>query len=589
MSITLLRDTSNKNTINAICFPQSYRDNVDLKGGQEIIELYDKALNKDKYAFYQGSSQWNFVRCAVDQTRKRFFINDNLELDLEGEVLYGTTRNYRPFRFFKINAKHDLKFQNARFNPTRIFLRQIKTYRDYIDFRLMEMKYKACGTRDTNCANGYWDHCKFYPITFCFDYGEILNPNWPCTHTRKCFSGRWDSNPNRGLVYHIFEENSDQGLSAYNAHWRFLLEFDNDVYYPTFPDIYMPQFCCHGKAGGDHEDCSGAIYGCRLRNDTAYLWPDKTGYLELETLTIVSKCASACRPPDSYYNRNYCLIEKFTNNMINCAYETSQTRNYYDTYECKLGYVRVYYECIEPEVVSKSAMYFSNFYSFPNVIFNAADKTRENVPYLDWNQETRLASYYVEIWMKFDALNYREEIEDIEYYLYAHPHQIIKDPIDQKYKYSNKLISQGSYYYTLNSMHNYEWNKIIIENYYDQDTKKFSIKLYLNYEFENPELSIPNLESEIYKLHFRGFGFCDKTDSYCRVNNDPAYLRWGVAWYRNFRVWDADITSLQTIQACEYGYTQLINAQKYYFSLTVDMIERIQLKTELILLKTKWY
>ena len=578
MSITLLRDTSNKNTINAICFPQSYRDNVDLKGGQEIIELYDKALNKDKYAFYQGSSQWNFVRCAVDQTRKRFFVNDNLELDLEGEVLYGTTRNYRPFRFFKINAKHDLKFQNARFNPTRIFLRQIKTYRDYIDFRLMEMKYKACGTRDNYCDNGYWNHCQFYPITFCFDYGEILNPNWPCTHTRKCFSGRWDSNPNRGLVYHIFEENSDQGLSAYNAHWRFLLEFDNDVYYPTFPDIYMPQFCCHGRAGGDHENCSGAIYGCRLRNDTAYLWPDRTGYLELETLTIVSKCASACRPPDSYYKRNYCLIEKFTNNMINCAYNISQTLNYYDKYECKLGYVRVYYECIEPEVVSKSAMYFSNFYSFPNVIFNAADKARENVDYLDWNQETRLASYYVEIWMKFDALNYREEIEDIEYYLYAHPHQIIKDPIDQKYKYSNKLISQGSYYYTLNSMHNYEWNKIIIENYYDQDTKKFSIKLYLNYEFENPELSIPNLDSEIYKLHFRGFGFCDKTDSYCRVNDDPVYLRWGVAWYRNFRVWDADITSLQTIQACEYGYTQLINAQKYYFSLTVDMIERNTIK-----------
>ena len=80
MSITLLRDTSNRNTINAICFPQSYRDNVDLLGGQEIIDLYDKALNKDKYAFYQGSSKWNFVRCAVDQTRKRFFVNDNLEL-----------------------------------------------------------------------------------------------------------------------------------------------------------------------------------------------------------------------------------------------------------------------------------------------------------------------------------------------------------------------------------------------------------------------------------------------------------------------------------------------------------------------------
>jgi hypothetical protein len=246
MSITLLRDTSNRNTINAICFPQSYRDNVDLLGGQEIIDLYDKALNKDKYAFYQGSSIWQFVRCAVDQTRKRFFINDNLELDLEGEVLYGTTRNYRPFRYFKINAWHDLKFQNARLNPTRIFLRQIKCYRDYIDFRLMELKYKACGTEDSGCANGHWNTCQFYPIVFCFDYGEIQKPNWYCTHSRYCFDGHRDNNPNRGLVYHIFTENADNTLGANYYHWRYLLEYDIDTYYPTFSDIYMPQFCCHG-------------------------------------------------------------------------------------------------------------------------------------------------------------------------------------------------------------------------------------------------------------------------------------------------------------------------------------------------------
>jgi len=579
MSITLLRDTANKNTINAICFPQSYRDNVDLKGGQEIIELYDNALNKDKYAFYQGSSIWQFVRCAVDQTRKRFFINDNLELDLEGEVLYGTTRNYRPFRYFKISAWHDLKFQNARLNPTRIFLRQIKCYRDYIDFRLMELKYKACGTKDSGCDHGHWNTCQFYPITFCFDYGEVQDPNWPCTYTRRCFSGHWDNNANRGLIYHIFTENADNSLGANYYHWRYLLEEDIDTYYPTFPDIYMPQFCCHGRAGGNREDCSGSIYVCRLRNNTAYFWPDTSNrYLDLNTLTYSSKCVDTCRPPDSYYQRNFCLIEKYTNNMLNCAYQSPTKGNYYDEWECNPNYVRVYYECIDENIVKNSAMYFSNVYSFPNIIFSPANKALENQPYLDWNTETRIPSYYVEVWIKFDALNYREEITEIQHYLYAHPHQIIKDPIDQKYKYSNKLISQGSYYYTLNSMHGYEWNKIIIENYYDQKTKLFSIKLYLNYEFENPELSIPDLESEIYKLHFRGFGFCDKTDSYCRVNDDPVYLRWGVAWYRNFRVWDADITSLQTIQVCEYGYTQLINAQLYYFPLSVDTIEKNTIK-----------
>ena len=215
------------------------------------------------------------------------------------------------------------------------------------------------------------------------------------------------------------------------------------------------------------------------------------------------------------------------------------------------------------------------------MVFNAASKLEEFNDYKYWKIESRLASYYVEIWMKFDALNYRNEITEIEHYLYAHPHQIIKDPVDQKYKYSNIIISQGSYYYTLTSMSNYEWNKVIIENLYDIDSNLFHIKFFLNYEFDNPELSIPNLDGQIYKLHFRGFGFCDKTDSYCRVNDDPVYLRWGVAWYRNFRVWDADISSLELIQACEYGYTQLINAQKYYFPLTVDYINGYEIKSRI--------
>ena len=581
MSITLLRDSSNKNTINAICFPQSYRDNVDGKGGQDIIEIYDKALNKDKYAFYQRSNTWNFVRCAVDQTRKRFFINDNLELDLEGEVLYGAERNYRPFRFFKINEYHELKFQNARFNPTRIYLRQIKCYRDYIDFRLMELKYKMCGNDDV--INGYWTNCRFYPIVFCFDYNENIWPNWPCTHSRYCFDGRCDNGVNCGLYYHIFPETADNAIGTQTGgYWQYLLKDDIDQYYPTFPDIYRPYFCLHGYGGGDKEACSGSAKVCYLRNHTALFWPvTPKYYLDLDTLTQVKKCDKSCRPPDSYYDRNFCLIKELTNNMQNCAYEYAPPPNYYDLYKCKPDYVRVYYECIKPEIIPKSAMYFSNVYSFPNIIYNAPGKTREDEDYINWKEEPRLASYYIEVWIKFDALNYRNEITEIEHYLYAHPHQIIKDPIDQKYKYSNKKISQGSYYYTLNSIHNYEWNKIIIENAYDTEEKKFDIKLYLNYEFDNPEISIPNLEASIYKLHFRGFGFCDKADSYCRVNNEPVYLRWGVAWYRNFRVWDADITSLQTIQACEYGYTQYINAQKYYFSLTVDTIERNTIKDKL--------
>ena len=574
MSVTLLRDTSNKNTINAICFPQSYRDNVNKLGGQDVVDLYDKALNKDKFAFYQGSQMWNFVRCSVDQTRKVFFINDNVQLDLEGEILYGTTRNYRPFRYFKINQYHYLIFQNSHDNPTRIFVRQVRCYKDFIDHRLMDMKYIKCG--DNSVPYGYWDTTVYWPLVYCFDFNELIWPRWPCTHTRNCW--RCGGEETCGLVYHLYHEGSDQAMSKEYIYYRSLLYYDDDVYYPSFPDIYLPNFCYPGQGGGNKEACLGSAAHSYIRNTTNLFWPRNLDrYLNLETLKEVAKCVDTCRPPDTYNRKAYCLMEKIKdNNILNCEYEVSKAKEYAKykvAYVCPEGYTKVYYECIDNTIITYSAMYFSNWYSFPNVVFSASDKSLENLPYQHWSVEKRLASYYVEIWMKFDAINYREEITEIEHYLYAHPHQIIKDPIDQKYKYSNLIISQGSYYYTLTSMSNYEWNKVIIENLYDLDTKLFHIKFFLNYEFDNPELSILNLDSSIYKLHFRGFGFCDKTDSYCRINGEPAYLRWGVAWYRNFRVWDADISSLPLIQACEYGYTQLINSQKYYFPLTIDYIK----------------
>ena len=551
MSISLLRDTSNRYTINAICFPQSYRDNVDKLGGQEIITLYDKALNKDKYAFYQGSNKWNFVRCAVDQTRKLYYINDNIELTLEGEILYGTTRNSRPFRYFKIGPKHLLKLQNARLNPTRIFLRQIRCYRDYIPFILMDLKYKSC-----SAFNG----CYFYPLVFCMDYG----------------SGSRNNVNNVDLLFYTYEEVNENTLQSGSPSSHYLYSFlsgDLDPYYPTFPDIYMPNFCDAGQTGGDKDACNGDILDCHL-NETAFFWPNSDWhYIELQTLTQVTNCVNSCRPPDGYDKRNYCLFLTNTNNnnVQKCVLGIPSSNS--NIFECDPGYIKVYYECIKEDLIPKSAMYFSNVYSFPNVVFNPSI-SNSNSDYGDWRTETRLASYYIEVWIKIDSLNYNEIITEIEHYLYANPHEIIKDPIDQKYKYKNKLVSPG-YFYPLVSMNNYEWNKIIIENLYDRETKKFNIRFYLNFEFDNPEVSILDIES-IYKLHFKGFGFCDKykMDSFCRVNDDPVYLRWGVAWYRNFRVWDADITSLQSIQSFEYGYSELITAQIYYFPLTINYIEK---------------
>ena len=75
-------------------------------------------------------------------------------------------------------------------------------------------------------------------------------------------------------------------------------------------------------------------------------------------------------------------------------------------------------------------------------------------------------------------------------------------------------------------------------------------------------------------MHFRGIVFCNMPYPDCLIKNDPVYLHWGNAWYRNIRIWDAEITSLESIQACEVGYTELIKSQKYYWPCTINYIKR---------------
>ena len=137
-------------------------------------------------------------------------------------------------------------------------------------------------------------------------------------------------------------------------------------------------------------------------------------------------------------------MKKNKNFMVDCAssYNTANEYNYYDKYTCEEGYVQVYYECIQKDLVANSAMYFSNVYSFPNIVFSPPVSS-ETADYEDYKTETRLVSYYIEVWMKLDTINYRKKNTDVEYYLYAHPHQIIKDPLDQKLKYSNIQIIQN--------------------------------------------------------------------------------------------------------------------------------------------------
>lgn len=72
MSISILRDSTQTQTIVGVCFPQAYRDKVDWLRRNKIYNLYDKVLNKERYDYHAGSSTWLFVKCALDRSRKLY-------------------------------------------------------------------------------------------------------------------------------------------------------------------------------------------------------------------------------------------------------------------------------------------------------------------------------------------------------------------------------------------------------------------------------------------------------------------------------------------------------------------------------------
>ena len=142
--------------------------------------------------------------------------------------------------------------------------------------------------------------------------------------------------------------------------------------------------------------------------------------LDMDTLELTNDCNGNCRLPDvdPDTNNGYCLFKPGQNNLLSCGstYETSKTADLYNkNFECIPGYTKVYFECIKDDLITNSAMFFSNFFSFNNLIYvTPGSPDYEDDDYNAYtgpdNPDPRLVSYYLEIWFKLDKINYNDAI-----------------------------------------------------------------------------------------------------------------------------------------------------------------------------------
>ena len=138
ISISLINDSTNDSNLIAYCLPQAYRDKVMNKSGAEMVSVYNKASNKATDTYINSMSTWIFVKCAYDHNREIYYLNNLTETKVNPETTLNGSVTATPYKYFGTRYV-SVFLQNFSLNYTRIFMRVLNIYRDYIpkafDFR----------------------------------------------------------------------------------------------------------------------------------------------------------------------------------------------------------------------------------------------------------------------------------------------------------------------------------------------------------------------------------------------------------------------------------------------------------------------
>ena len=542
LGISVIRESSSLTSITALCLPQGYYDDLSNKKSSDIFTVYNNALNKDQVLFPNANEQWLYVRCSVDLSRDIFYINKNTPKSIIPETFYGTTRNDKSYRYFDIEEQTEFRIENSEYSDSRVFLRFISLYREYIPNNLFDMRFIDIKDYFTKA---------FWPIVFHMDFNEYQKKE---NTDEISYYAYFDYIPEKRFEYPSFTD----------PH--------TDKYYPTYPNYYNVSLCPIGTMHTNTNDCVEITKAsCKndfCLNENQYFYYSGK-YLD-ENLLPVDKCNDSIklsRLPDTKPNEGYCLlIEDFE--KVNSV--PTNEANFYGQFSCGSNYERAYYKCLHNTKVDKSALYFNSFYGFSPL---EIDLSAMNIQ-----------SHYFEFWMKFDNINTktnsRIQSSSQLYYLYADPHIIKKNLKENAYyyyymSYANPLLPVEVKGNKLNSISTYEWNRIIIHTVIS-DTDDTLIQLYLNYEFTNPEFVLNVPVDEIRKI--RNIKFTTKI----AWNNEDMF--WGNAWYSNMRIWKEDITSLELIML--YGTSQsdlikYIKTIQLHYSFDISSINKDEVSEQL--------
>ena len=479
------------------------------------------------------------VLCSVSNYDQKYMINGN-DYSFIPEKLYENTYNDYPYRFYFSNsAKKKLLIKNLNKNYSKIYLRSLFLFNDFI------------------------------PIDYTFKYidlTKITGKGIPSLLFATNFAEVELQSTQATLTYSIYDENNkldNKAVLNYPATATFELS-NNFVFLPLCEpnQKYNPSTNLCEPINITNLNAINAIY---CLDDNTPLACMTAYYLNIEVsgITCQEKCPNNLfrLPGHQIVNKGICNT-KCPSNIEKCP-NSGQTylQFYSDNMSCLPNYTRIGLKCLPKADIKNSAFYYSRCYNQPNIhkyLTNTAKYSN---------------GYYLELWLKIDPINLHscqttatETVKDLSfpkyYYLYANPHAIFYDSTDGQYKYqANNLFSATQSI----SLVETEWNIIIIKTEIPDNI----ISLYMNYNLITPVATF-TLQN-IYDLKLSELAFCSSD-----VNGDCGSneLKWGSAYYRDFRIWDIKTSTMEMIQAFGQGvFSQTIKSLLTFYPLTIEYLD----------------
>lgn len=141
ISVSIVQDTTSTG-LDIYCFPQDYKLNVANTTGSAIHTLASNTANVDSIKTSNYNGKWQWVRCAVSNNQKEFYLSNNAIKQLKSDLMYtynqnGVSKsvlNDVPFRyFFKDSELSTFSLLGSNKNSSSdIYIRYVYLFNDYI-------------------------------------------------------------------------------------------------------------------------------------------------------------------------------------------------------------------------------------------------------------------------------------------------------------------------------------------------------------------------------------------------------------------------------------------------------------------------